>query len=186
LHGDAGCGRRRAQPKTNVPKSSGHYRPRPDTDDSSWPDLFRPSTPSIPTSFKTWMPATSAGMTAVKDRTLRTAPWKHGLTPSLGDQPSPWREPQLSIFRKSGRRISKENATESVKLKRFTIRRHREAIQNAERRAREFENVCALRNLAEQMRIMAAMPQFSRLRIKQRAKKDSRQIRGITVAGEIC
>jgi hypothetical protein len=35
------------------------------------------------------------------------------------------------------------------------------------------------------MRIMAAMPQFLRLRIKQTAKKDSREIKGMAAAGGI-
>jgi hypothetical protein len=41
---------------------------------------------------------------------------------------------------------------------------------------RQFKNICTLRTLAEKMRIMATMPQFPRLRTKQTAKKDSRQI----------
>jgi hypothetical protein len=49
----------------------------------------------------------------------------------------------------------------------------------------QFENVCTLPNLAEKERIMAALSQFPRLRIKQTAKKDSRQIRGMASAGGI-
>ena len=55
-------------------------------------------------------PPVGAGL---QDRTLRTAPWKHGLTLSLGDQLSPWREPRWdadrraapshSLFRERGR-----------------------------------------------------------------------------------
>jgi hypothetical protein len=38
---------------------------------SSWPDLFRPSTSSSPHSNKTWMPATSGGMTTRALRSIR-------------------------------------------------------------------------------------------------------------------
>ena len=38
---------------------------------------------------------------AVQDRTLRTAPRKHGLVPGLGDQLSPWPEPQWDAERRA-------------------------------------------------------------------------------------
>jgi len=49
----------------------------------------------------------------------------------------------------------------------------------------QFENVCTLRNLTEKVRIMAALSQFPRLRIKQRAKENFHPIRGMAPAGGI-
>ena len=43
---------------------------------------------------------------AVQDRTLRTAPRKHGLVPGLGDQLSPWPEPQWDAERRAAPSLS--------------------------------------------------------------------------------
>jgi len=49
----------------------------------------------------------------------------------------------------------------------------------------QFENVGILRTLAVKVRIMAALSQLQWPSIKQRAEKDSRQIRGLAYAGGI-
>ena len=50
----------------------------------------------------------------------------------------------------------------------------------------QLENACTLRSLAEKSATQGRMPHFWRLRIKQRVREDSRQIRGIALLGRIC
>ena len=50
----------------------------------------------------------------------------------------------------------------------------------------QFENICALRTLAQKVANQGSVSHFWRRQIKQRAREDSRHIRGIARLGGIC
>ena len=94
---------------------------------------------------------------AVQDRTLRTAPRKHGLVPGLGDQLSPWPEPQWDAERRarSAERAPRcergfDDASLGVPLPLLDVARMSKAISGSGARGKALEKMVAGKLAREQ------------------------------------